>query len=388
MTTFRGGGDSNEAGHSISEGYKSSVKNVSNHGSVAKASDGKKTNSAKNQKQTHDSAGTDRETKPPPFSIDRTSSEGASGKVKVSRTYKKAQDTENRKPGKEKENTDLIRSVSVSAAVSTSKRLPAVPPTSKTGDKHGYETVKGTEKDKTHKYANVDLNEEATSSLEPKYDTVDTDGTKKTKGESGDHYYHSLEDSRREAPAINEEEYSSPTRMALKVNKEGNAQVMSTEEGGASNDNKVIKSKRAKSYSGKNTSKNKKAKDHEYDQPSHNTLPHGANTATKNKEKSGSMQAGKLASIFDDPTYVTSVDVSSTTPGGAAKPAEGSSPKRLSADDLVLRQKLEQDKKSAEKGKGDPEYDEPNEKKGKLTKNTLYSSRLFDDPKYEVGTQS
>ena len=375
-----------------------------NHRSVAQ------TNTGKGKKQIHGNK--NKETKKRDHSLDRTASEGASGQGKVLRTYKRAQNQENKVP--KKRTSDMYRSASYSVVggqnkdVKDKKRLPAIPGTaSHAGDmsKHDYDKVKGGDTDKTHKYANIDLSEELSTDMgimEPKYDAVDTESTKKghktdknTQKDKPSHYYHTLEESQREETegGINEEEYSSPTRKGLVVSrvevhdKTGKGQVLSTD------DSATVKG-RAKSYSGKKSSKKDgKNKDHEYDQPSHNTLPHRSSAATDkpsdDHKESTVMQKGNLVSMFDDPMYVASMNVSAggtgstkTTPTSPQPPPRESSPKRASAEmpPAPILRKTEQGKQPTD----DHKYAEPNEKKpARLTKKAIYSSKLFDDPKYE-----
>ena len=363
---------------------------------------------AKGQKQTRDSRDKD-------VSLDRTASEGASGKAKVpSLTYKRAQNQENRVSNKR--TSDMYRSASYSVVGGVqkdkeTKRLPAIPGrASHAENKHGYDNVKGADGEKPHKYANVDLSEDASTTtgiMEPKYDEVDESTKKgrktdkavqkgKPKGAKADHehFYHTLEESQivEGEDGNNDEEYSSPRRKALVVtkvtvrSKTGKGQVLSTEESATV---KGTKTERAKSYSEKKSSKKGgKKNDHDYEEPSHNTLPH---KSKNNKEDS--MQKGNLASMFDDPMYIASMNTpggastSKTTPTTPQPPPRESSPKRASiempqaATPVTLR-KTEQ----AKQPKDDPKYDEPNEKKqGALIKKEIYSSKLFDDPKYEGG---
>ena len=369
-----------------------------------------KANPGKGKKQTR--ASTDREKD---FSLDRTASEGTSGRANVSLTYKRAQNPENRENQvPNKLTSDMYRSASYSVVgginkdVKDKKRLPAIPGTaSHAGDmsKHDYDKVKGADADKTHKYANIDLSEELSTDMgimEPKYDAVDTESTKKgcktdknTQKDKPSHYYHTLEESQIEETegGINEEEYSSPTRKGLVVSrvevhdKTGKGQVLSTD------DSATVKG-RAKSYSGKKSSKKDgKNKDHEYDQPSHKTLPHRSSASTDkpndDHKESTVMQKGNLVSMFDDPMYVASMNVSAggtgstkTTPTSPQPPPRESSPKRASAEmpPAPILRKTEQGKQPTD----DHKYDEPNEKKpARLTKKAIYSSKLFDDPKYE-----
>ena len=375
------------------------------------------TSSGKSKKQVHDKK--DKARKKQDCSLDRTASEGASGKGKVpSLTYKRAQNQEKRVSNKR--SSDMYRSASYSVVGGVqkekeTKRLPAVPGrASRAGDKseHDYDKVKGADSEKAHKYANVDLGDEASTSLgimEPKYDEVDTESAKKgrkadkkgkPKGAKADHehFYHTLEESQIEEgeEGTNDEEYSSPKRKALVVSKvtvhskTGKGQVQSTEESATV---KGTKTERAKSYSEKKSSKKgRKKNNHDYDEPSRNTLPHRSSDKSKNNKES-SMQKGNLASVFDDPMYIASMNVSGgassnkTTSSTPQPPPRESSPKRTSvempqaATSVTLR-KSEQAKQPTD----DPKYDEPNEKKpGALTKKEIYSSKLFDDPKYEGG---
>lgn len=321
------------------------------HRSVTRTNEGKKTNS---RKQPHNDS-TNKKVQPPEQRTGRTASEGASEK-KI--PHKHAQ---SKGSSTSKGISDFQRSVSVSATVGTkpkeNKRLPAVPTGSKTNErsskeegkaKHNYDDVKGTE-DKGHKYANVELSEEATRSesiLEPKYDAVDTESTKKNQKESGkgkakdgDHYYHTLEESERvDAEATNDEEYSSPKSKSLVMSKvavqDKKGTVLSTEENATVKEAGGTKSQRAKSCSGKKPSKDKAARDHEYEEPTHNTLPHRSTPAVKAEDKKKSMiQAGKLTSVFDDPMYSASVEIS--TP--KLIPVKVSSPKHVSSEAPVLR---------------------------------------------------
>lgn len=365
----------------------------------------------KGQKQTRHSRDKD-------VSIDRTASEGASGKAKPSLTYKRAQNQENRESTKR--TSEMYRSASYSVVGGTqkekeTKRLPAIPGgASHAGDKHDYDKVKGADGEKPHKYANIDLSEDASTAatgiMEPKYDEVDTESTKKgrktdksaqknkPKGATAaerEHFYHTLEESQLEEgkEGDDDEEYSSPKRKALVVtkvkvhSKTGKGQVMSTEESATV---KGTKTERAKSYSEKKSSKKGgKKKDPDYEEPNHNTLPNKSKSS-----KESTMQKGNLAAVFDDPMYIASMNssggagTSKTTPTTHQPPARESSPKRASAEmpqsatPVTLRTKSEQTKQPVD----DPKYDEPNEKKpGALTKKEIYSSKLFDDPKYEEG---
>lgn len=358
---------------------------------------------AKGQKQARDLR--DKED----VTIDRTASEGASGKVNV--TYKRAQNQEKRSSNKR--TSDMYRSASYSVVGGVqkekeTKRLPAIPGrASNAGDKHDYDKVKGADSEKPHKYANIELSEDASTTkgiMEPKYDAVDestkrgrkTDKATGQKGKSKgakddhEHFYHTLEvEEEEEKGGDKDEEYSSPKRRALVVSKvtvhskTGRGQVVSTEETATVKETKMG---RAKSYSEKKSSKKGgKKNDHDYEQPSHNTLPH----QSKNSKES-TMQKGNLAAVFDDPMYIASMGTS----GGAGAnkttpqpPPRESSPKRGSvempqATPPVTLRKTEPAKQSKE----DPKYDEPNEKKpGALSKKEIYSSKLFDDPKYEGG---
>ena len=394
MTTIRSNDAENEDITPNNRGNQSH-----NHKSV--------TTSGKGKKQPHDKK--DKDKKKQNCSLDRTASEGASGKAHVppSLTYKRAQNQENRVSNKR--TSEMYRSASYSAVGAVqkdkeAKRLPAVP--GKPGDIHGYDNVKGADSEKPHKYANVDLSEDVSAAttgiMEPKYDKVDESTKKgrktekatqkgKPKGATADreHFYHTLEESQQAEEGRSgdkDEEYSSPQRKALVVSKSGKGQVLSTDETATV---KGTKTGRAKSYSEKKPSKKSgKKNDHDYEEPSHNTLPHKSKTS-----KESTMQKGNLAAVFDDPMYNTSMN----TPGGAGAskpspttpqpPPRESSPKRASvevpqaATPVTLR-KTEQAKPPAD----DPKYDEPNEKKpGALTKKEIYSSKLFDDPKYEEG---
>ena len=391
-----------------------------NHRSTARTNDGKKAHPNKGKKQTHDNI--EKETILAERSIDRTASESATGKMNVSRAYKRAQDTADR------QTSDLQRSVSYSVADGTkgtdNKRLTGTTTGSQTGDKsrHDYDNVDGK---KAHRYDNVELSEEVTASnsiFEHKYDKVDTEGAKKNRkqtemvtlknkskeaADDRDHYYHTLEDSERfEQPpkaGINDEEYSSPKSKGLVVSKvpdkTGKIHVLSTEENATVKEAKGTESKRTKSYSGKKSKGGGGKKDHQYDEPIHNTLPSRSSAAAaaaaanatdrpKDDIKETSIQSGKLTSLFDDPMYLGRTEVStevSTVPSNTTQPAKAAlSPKHVSTEKPVLR-KTEQDKQSAKGGKDDHEYDEPKEKKSKLTKEAIYSSRLFDDPQYEGG---
>lgn len=385
-----------------------------NYRSAVRTNDGNKGVSGKPQKLPQTNSTADKkDQKTPEFSISRTASEGGSGKVKVSLTYKGAQDKRNRTS--DKETIDLLRSASVCTGATpkdtTAKKLPPIPKANKPGDKSSKHdnVVKGADEEKPHKYDKVELSTEAGRSnsieiLEPKYDEVDIEvgkknskqngkgsvkGKSKNKDNDNEHYYHTLEESERVDGGTNEEEYDSPKSKALVVtrvtsgNKKGKDQVLSTEESAT-----VMEARgtRAKSYSEKKsgTKEDKKKKDHEYDQPTHNTLPHRSSANTDGDKKDSQMQSGKLAPMFDDPMYIASTDMSasnaSTTPQLVPVKDSSSSAQTTSKETPVLR-----NPEQVKKGKDDHEYDEPNEKKGKLTKVALYSSRLFDDPKYEEG---
>ena len=378
---------------------KANDKERNGHRSVTTANEGKKSNLRKTQKQQSHNDSKDKKAQPPEQRTGRTASEGASGKKLP---YKQAQ---NKESSTSQGTSDFQRSVSVSAVVGAkpteNKRLPAVPTGNKTSEKtnkaegkskHDYDNVKGAE-DKGHKYANVELSEEATkndSILEPKYDKVDTENTKKNRKENdrkskgkakdNDHYYHTLEDSEAvNAEAINDEEYSSPKSKSLVVNKvavqDKKGKVLSTEENATVKESGGTKSKRAKSYSGKKKSKDKAGRDHEYDEPTHNTLPHRSTLAEDEKESK--MQAGKLTLVFDDPMYSASTEMP-TSKSVQLVPTKPSSPTHESSEAPVLR-----NPEKSKKGKDEPKYDKPVEKPSRMTKDDLYSSRLFDDPKYE-----
>ena len=381
------------------------VKESNDYRSGIKINEGKQDSSGRRHSRNHSTEKSSKAKVPEPRTS-RTASEGASGRGKSQQTYKKALDPGNKR-SEETTDKDLLRSVSVSAVVGTKdKKLPAIPPGNRLGDKssktedvhqHGYDNVKKVE-DKPHKYTNVELSEEtgtrSNSILEPKYDEVDMESKKKKennkkskskgKAKDTDHYYHTLEESERvDAEATNEEEYSSPKSKSLVVNKvvvqDKKGKVLSTEENATVKEDRG--STRAKSCSGKKkpSLKGGKGKDPEYDQPTHNTLPH---RSTAGGEKDNTMQTGKLTTMFDDPMYLASTEVA--TPQQAVVqlvPVKESSPKhaRSSSDALVLR------KPEKSKEQDQPEYEEPNEKKSNLSKDDLYSSRLFDDPKYEGG---
>lgn len=346
---------------------------------MTRTNEGKKTNPRKTQKQLHNDS-TNKKVQSPEQRTGRTASEGESGKRIP---YKQAQ---SKGSSRSKETSDFQRSVSVSAAVGTKSNAEGKA-------KHDYDDVKGTE-DKGHKYANVELSEEATksnSNLEPKYDAVDTESTKKNqkellsvqnskgKAKDSDHYYHTLEDSERvNAEATNDEEYSSPKSKSLVVNKmavqDKKGTVLSTEENATVKEAGETKSQRAKSCSGKKPSKDKAGRDHEYEEPTHNTLPHRSTLPVKAEdEKKSAMQAGKLTSVFDDPMYLASIEIS--TP--KLIPVKMSSPKHVSSEAPV------RNPEKSKNGKDEPKYDQPGEKTSRMTKDALYSSRLFDDPKYE-----
>lgn len=400
MTTIRSNDDGNEDVASNDMEIQ-----IQNHKSMTQTSSGR------GKKQAQDK----KDKKKQNYSLDRTASEGASGKGKVPPlTYKRAQNQENRVSNKR--SSDMYRSASYSVVGGVqkekeTKRLPAVPGrASHTGDKHDYDKVKGADAEKAHKYANVDLSEEASTTMgimEPKYDEVDTETAKKgrktdkkgkAKGAAADHehFYHTLEIEEGEG-GTNEEEYSSPTRKALVVSKitvhskTGKGQVQSTEETATV---KGTKTERAKSYSEKKSSKKGgKKNNHDYDEPSHNTLPHRSSEKSKNNKES-SMQKGNLASMFDDPMYIASMNVSGGT--GSNKMATPTTPQPLPRESSPKRTSVEipqaatpvtlRKPEQAKLPTNDPKYDEPNEKKqGALTKKEIYSSKLFDDPKYEEG---
>ena len=345
----------------------------------------------------------DKDKKKQDCSLDRTASEGASGRANI--TYKRAQNQE--KKVSNKRSSDMYRSASYSVVGGVqkdkeTKRIPAIPGrANNAGDKHDYDKVKGADGEKPHKYANIELSEDASATkgiMEPKYDEVDESTKKgrktdKATGQKGkpkgakddhEHFYHTLEVEEEEGKGGDrDDEYSSPKRKALVVSKTGKGQVLSTEETATV---KGTKTERAKSYSEKKSSKKGgKKNDHDYEEPNHSTLPH----KSKNSKES-TMQKGNLAAVFDDPMYIASmgtaggVGANKTTP---QPPPRESSPKRASvempqATPPVALRKTE----PAKRPKEDPKYDEPNEKKpGALTKKEIYSSKLFDDPKYEGG---
>ena len=399
MTSIRSSNDGNESAICKDEESNSRLDHTK--------SDGKKNSSSKGKKQAQDRSITDKVEKVKDHSLGRRASEGATEKKKV--TYKlAAQDKGSRMT--DKENSDVMRSMSVSTTAATkdtsAKKLPAIPMAMKTGDRSGsrneHDKVKESDGEKTHKYANVELNAEASKNnsveiLEPKYDEVDTESTKKSRKQDDketvkikhkrndndhEHFYHTLEESEKVGGGgVYDEEYDSPKSKALVItrtsatDKKGKTEAMNTDENATV---KEARGTRAKSYSGKKSSKEKNKKDPEYDQPTHNTLPHKTSASTEDNKKGSPMQAGNLASMFDDPMYVASKDVKTTPQLVSVK---DTSPERKSAEAPAVLRNPEQAKKATD----DPEYDQPNENKGKLKKEALYSSRLFDDPKYEGG---